>query len=206
MALAVDHLVVAALTLDEGAAWVEERLGARPAGGGRHPGMGTHNRLLGLGEVYLEVIAVDPSAEPPARPRWFALDQPATRERLRRGPALIHWVASTDDIERDARAGEIVTASRGEYRWRITVPRDGGLPEDGASPALIQWAGPSPAAALPDSACRLESLELGHPRAREIEAALRSMGLRQPERIRVVDGGPALAASIRTPRGSARLA
>jgi hypothetical protein len=210
MALALDHLVVAALSLDEGAAWVEARLGARPEGGGRHPAMGTHNRLLGLGPVYLEVIAVDPSADAPARPRWFELDRPAMRERLRRGPALIHWVASTDDIERDAaRAaappGEIVRASRGDYRWRITVPPDGGLPEGGVSPTLIQWDGASPAAALPDSGCRLESLELRHPRARAIEAALRAMELSPPEGIRAIGGGPALAARIRAPRGPADL-
>ena len=39
--------------------------------------MGTHNRLLGLGtNVYLEVIAIDTEAAPPARPRWFSLDTP----------------------------------------------------------------------------------------------------------------------------------
>jgi len=33
---------------------------------GAHPLMGTHNRLLALGDLYLEVIAVDPAAQPPA--------------------------------------------------------------------------------------------------------------------------------------------
>ena len=46
MALALDHLVVAARTLEEGVAWVESRLGIAMGPGGKHAAMGTHNRLL----------------------------------------------------------------------------------------------------------------------------------------------------------------
>ena len=45
----LDHLVVAADTLDQGAAYVRDRLGVSPAGGGTHVAMGTHNRVLKLG-------------------------------------------------------------------------------------------------------------------------------------------------------------
>lgn len=39
---------------------------------------GTHNRCLGMEDgIYLEVIAVDPEAPPPSRPRWFGLDDPS---------------------------------------------------------------------------------------------------------------------------------
>src|SRR5215211_7084386 len=63
-----DHLVVAAARLDEGAAWVRERLGVEMNPGGRHPRMGTHNRLLRVGPGrYMEVIAVDPDAPAPDR-------------------------------------------------------------------------------------------------------------------------------------------
>jgi hypothetical protein len=54
--LRFDHLAVSALDLAEGVAWVEEALGTKLAGGGQHPHMATHNRLLGLGDLYLEVI------------------------------------------------------------------------------------------------------------------------------------------------------
>ena len=169
-----DHLVVAARTLEEGAAWVEARLGVAPVPGGKHATMGTHNRLLGLGaSAYLEVIAIDPEAPPPARPRWFALDTPAMRARLARGPALIHWVVRSADIEAAARACpdrlEILALSRGDYRWRIGVPPDGRLPGDGRSPTIIQWEGDKhPAQALPESGCRLVALDTSgsSPRAR----------------------------------------
>ena len=36
MQIALDHLVVAARTLDEGAAWVEARLGVPMGPGGKH--------------------------------------------------------------------------------------------------------------------------------------------------------------------------
>ena len=56
----LDHLMIAARTLDEGAAYVRERLGVEVLPGGRHETMGTHNRVLSLGGgVYLEVIAID---------------------------------------------------------------------------------------------------------------------------------------------------
>lgn len=210
MGLAIDHLIVAARSVDEGDAWVESRLGCTLAAGGRHPLMGTHNRLLGLGDrVYLEVIAVDPGATPPSRPRWLSLDAPAMRERLERGPALIHWVASTDDIVVLASAspvdvGEIIAVSRGDLRWRITVSRDGSLPAGGVFPSLIEWEGSSPAAALPESGCRLESLDIAHPSARSFVEALHSMGLPADAPLLAVDDASdagRLAARIRTPGG-----
>ena len=142
----IDHLVVAARTLDEGSAWVEERLGATPVAGGKHALMGTHNRLLKLGErVYLEVIAIDPQAPQPARARWFELDTPEMQERLEQGPALIHWVERSDDIDADLRrcpdALEVLSLSRGAYRWRIGVRADGRLPCGGKCATLIQWEG-----------------------------------------------------------------
>jgi len=71
----IDHLVVCAESLEEGAAFVEAKLGVAMSAGGKHALMGTHNRLLSLGaEAYLEVIAIDPEAGPPGRARWFGLD------------------------------------------------------------------------------------------------------------------------------------
>ena len=90
----LDHLVVAAASLDEGVAWCERTLGVTPGPGGRHPLMGTHNRLLALaGEAfpasYLEIIAIDPDAAAPRRVRWFGLDDPALQAALATsGPRL----------------------------------------------------------------------------------------------------------------------
>jgi hypothetical protein len=85
-----DHLVIGAASLRQGVDWVEGKLGVAMPPGGSHPRMGTHNHLTALGpDSCLEVIAVDPAAEPPARPRWFALDDPAERARLEARPRLL---------------------------------------------------------------------------------------------------------------------
>jgi hypothetical protein len=160
-----DHLVVAARTLEEGAAWVEHKLGVTMAGGGKHAAMGTHNRLLKIGpREFLEVIAIDPDAPAPARPRWFELDAPRMRERLARGPALVHWVERSADIEAALRDHpvpiEILELSRGAHRWRIGVPADGRFPPAGAT--VIQWLeGPHPAEVLPESGCSLKDFQPG---------------------------------------------
>ena len=100
--LPLDHLIVAATNLEQGVAWIEERLGAHPQPGGKHVAMGTHNALLRIGaRVYLEIIAIDPEAAAPKRSRWMDLDEPRMRAALAEGPALIHWAVATRDIESD---------------------------------------------------------------------------------------------------------
>lgn len=201
--------MVGARTLEEGARWLEARVGVAPVAGGRHALMGTHNRLLSLGEgTYLEIIAVDPQAPAPARPRWFGLDSPAMRERLAAGPVLIHWVACTDDLDAaralaPALVGEVLELERGDYRWRIGVRADGALPAGGAFPSLIQWLGDRhPAAALPAAGCTLERLSVRTPDADGLEAWLRTLGLAESASVEFVPGEAAgLSAELRSPRG-----
>lgn len=212
MSIHFDHIVIAARTLDEGVAWVESRLGvAMGGGGGKHPLMGTHNRVMSLGPGrFLEVLAIDPEAPPPPHPRWFELDSQAMRERLGKGPALVNWVARTDDIERAVAAipGErpqIVAAARGELRWRIGVPASGGLAQHGIIPTFIQWEGKSAADVLPDSTCRLEKLALRHGGAPAALRALRRAGLGADEPVEAHHEGLGLEARVWTPRGLAEL-
>jgi hypothetical protein len=173
--LRLDHLAVSAATLDEGAAWVEETLGVPLAGGGQHPHMGTHNRLLGLGDLYLEVIATDPTAARPAHPRWFDLDN------FRGAPRLTNWICQTDDLDAalaDAPPGTGVATdlNRGDYRWRFAVPASGKLPFDDCFPALIQWQGDlHPARTLRDHGIRLTRLEITHPDAPALRLALQDV-------------------------------
>lgn len=199
--LTFDHLAVTAVTLDEGVAFVEAALGVALAGGGQHPHMATHNRLLGLGDIYLEVIAIDPAAPRPDWPRWFDMD------RFTGPPRLTNWVAACDDIDAELAlsppgTGVPVALQRGDYRWQMAVPADGCLPFDGCFPALIEWDGPlHPARALPDAEVRLTRLELAHPQSDALADALATRIA--DARIVVVPGAAkAMRATFATPHGA----
>ncbi len=197
--LILDHLALAAETLEAGVAHVEAALGVTLAGGGQHPLMGTHNRLLGLGDLYFEVIAIDPSAPRPAFPRWFDLDRFAGR------PRITNWICRCDDLEAELAlsppgTGAPVALSRADFRWRMAVPADGVLPFGNAFPALIQWEGPAhPAPRLPESGVRLDRLEIAHPEAGALAAAL--AGRLDDPRVAIVPGAPAMRAAFDTPHG-----
>ncbi len=202
--LRLDHLALSALRLEDGVAAVEELLGVTMAGGGKHAAMGTHNRLLGLGDLYLEVIAIDPDARHPGRPRWFDLD------RFTGPPRLTNWVVGCDDIQAELAAdppgwGAPMSLARGDYRWQMAVPDEGRLPFDDTFPALIAWQGTlHPARALPDSGLRLHRLEITHPRADALRAAL--AGRLDDSRLAIVSGPEkAIRAEFTTPHGLRRL-
>ena len=200
--LTLDHIAVTAETLEAGVLWVETALGVTLAGGGKHPLMATHNRLLGLGDIYLEVIAVDPEGGTPAQPRWFDMD------RFSGAPRLTNLIARTDDIDAEIAVspkgvGVAVALARGDYRWKMAVPADGILPFDGAFPALIQWLGSAhPTQALSDSAVRLKTLTLVHPQAAALRTALH---LSDP-RVQIIQGpAKSLSATFQTPSGDRSL-
>ena len=199
----LDHLVVAAESLADAAVRVERFLGVPLALGGKHPRMGTHNRLLRLGsDAYLEVVAADPAAAPPGRPRWYQLDDAEQRALLRHGPRLVHWVVQVEGLEAVRELGFDVgdwePFQRGSYSWKLTVRPDGTLEADGVVPSLIAWEGSAhPSQALPDVGCTLAALELGHPRAEQVQAGLNVLGLPT----RCAPGAPLLTAEIRTPTG-----
>ena len=58
MLIGIDHLVIAVADPDEAASTLESSLGLEPGGGGRHEALGTFNRLVWLGDTYLELIGV----------------------------------------------------------------------------------------------------------------------------------------------------
>ena len=203
--LRLDHIVVASLTLEEGVAHVERCLGVIVPPGGEHPLMGTHNHLMRLGdEIYLEIISPNPKVRPP-RPRWFGLDKSELLAQLGVSPRLITWVARVPDLgvalQNFPEAGEIVSVSRGDLSWLISVPAGGAMPFDGAFPALIQWPNDSnPWQRIVDLGCRLERLEVAHPQANRIKGMLSSSF--EDQRIAFVDENRTrFRAEIMTPTG-----
>ncbi len=206
----LDHLVVAARTLEAGVAWLRNTLGVTVPAGGVHPLMGTHNRLMRLGDgCFLEIIAIDPDAPSPGRPRWFGLDEPSVRARIAERPALLTWVVRSADIETAvARSpvplGPVITVWRGDLRWRIVVADDGAMPEGGLYPTPIQWPDDAgPANAMADLGCRLERLVVRHPDPERFGAALTRIGASGLAEVTAADDAnpPGLVATIESPQG-----
>lgn len=164
----IDHLVVAATSLEQGVQWCEALFGITPALGGEHALFGTHNRLFKIATpkfsmAYFEIIAINPEAVRPKKTtplhphRWFDLDNSELQKSIFKEPRLIHFVASTSDIKAARMAlrmegidrGPAIHAerqtSKGLLHWQISVRADGQRLFDGALPTLIQWGKPDAA-------------------------------------------------------------
>jgi hypothetical protein len=135
----IDHVIYAVDDLDAAGEALFEREGLASVPGGRHEGWGTQNRIVPLGESYLELIAVADGDE--ARGSAFGL---AVLRALREKRPLVGWVVATDDIDAVAARLELEVdeksrdASDGStLRWRLA-----GLEramKTGALPFFVQW-------------------------------------------------------------------
>lgn len=93
MLLGIDHVVLACADPDATATELEVRLGLAATGGGRHEALGTLNRLVWLGNAYLELVGVF-DAELATR-SW--LGRPVL-DALERGGGLVTWAVAVDDL------------------------------------------------------------------------------------------------------------
>jgi hypothetical protein len=207
----LDHLVIAASSLEAGVSYVEDALGVRAPEGGKHPLMGTHNCLMQIGNgAFLEIIAIDPDAPEPSRPRWFNLDDPEVQDRISKRPRLHTWVVRTDNIAEAVTAspispGEIEEGRRGDRVWNITIPANGTMPEDGLFPTLIEWPDfVGPASGMADLGCRLDSLTLLHRDPERLGMALTVIGADGLVEIAQSDeqNPPGLVAVFESPKGT----
>ena len=148
----LDHVLIAVADLDAAARQVEDRFGLTSVEGGRHQGLGTANRIVPLGETYLELVAVVEDAEAAASGfgSWVAGEQL---------PRLLGWCVRTDALDEAAdRLGLAIadgTRARPDgtvLRWRMA-----GLERSADEPSLpffIEWGPgtPYPGEALAQSA------------------------------------------------------
>jgi Glyoxalase-like domain len=91
----LDHILLGCSDLDHGIDFVEKHTGVRAAFGGVHPGRGTRNALLSLGERhYLEIIAPDPQQA--GAPDHYGLLKLTE-------PRLVGWAAHPGDLDQFAK-------------------------------------------------------------------------------------------------------
>ena len=200
-----DHMLLGCGDLDKGIEFVERHLGVRAAFGGVHPGRGSRNALLSLGERrYLEIIAPDPQ-----QPRSSDVRQLYKIE----SPRLIGWAAHVDDIEavvqrltaagiafEPVRPGARQRPSGQTLRWKaLSLKDDAG----GLLPFFIEWSKDAvhPAADSPKG-CRIDRFSLAAANPDELRGRAVKLNL-DPE----VENAPqpALRAKVTGPKGTLSL-
>lgn len=207
----LDHIVIAAHDLKQGADYLGGALGVEIPVGGKHPTMATHNLVMQLGnDAYLEVIAIDPDGPPPRHPRWFALDTAALRAAIREQPRLITWVINTANVQAladhaDFDIGLPTELSRDSLRWEFALPDDGRLLGAGMLPYCIQWhSSPHPSQNMADTGCLLQELSIHHNRPRWLNDRLDAIEASHLVQIEPLPDSetPYLEAIIDTPNGT----
>lgn len=177
----IDHLVVAAPTLEEGSHWAHKLFDIQPEPGGIHQGLGTHNILLGLGDsCYLEIIAPDPKQNDIPK-HWIPADNYIM-------PQLIGWASPSKNILslKDAvpdTLGDVSLMSRQKpdgstISWSMSYPRFDLF--NGLLPFLIQWPpGLHPGKNLKQIGTIIQ-FQLYHPEHENLEKQLDQMGIYFP--------------------------
>jgi hypothetical protein len=114
----IDHVIWATADLDAAAERLERSHGLHARGGGRHDGMGTHNRIVPLGSGYLELLAVADAEEAAGS----ALGRAVTERLAGVGEGLMGWAVVTDDVSAVAARlrTELVEIRRQGFVGRLT--------------------------------------------------------------------------------------
>ncbi len=203
----LDHILLGCGDLDHGIAFVEQRLGVRAMFGGVHPGRGTQNALLSLGERhYLEIIAPDP-AQPASKSARRAQLEKLTE------PRLVGWAAHPGDFSSFAkRLQQAGLAFEGPapgsrerpdgrlLQWQTLTLNDDA---SGLLPFFIEWSADSshPSADAP-AGCHLIRFELATPEPEKLAKTLALLSLDVP----VAKGEkPQLRAHFAGPKGNLEL-
>ena len=206
----IDHIVIGTSNLISGTSIMESKLSHKFSPGGEHKIMATHNNLLKLqSDIYLEVIANKPNTDKPSRPRWFSLDENNIIEKIKDTPRILCWVLEVKNIEDTVKKcgynpGEILQLSRNGMNWKVTVPPDGKLIENGILPILIEWnKDQHPSKKLSNSKVSLHKLCLYHPEPKKINNIISN--LIQSDLIEISEGEPNLRVIFDTQTGKVEI-
>ena len=102
----IDHVIYATVDLEAAADRVQADLGLSAVAGGRHDGLGTHNRIVPLGDgSFLELLAVADPQEASGSPIGSVV-----AAAIARGDGLLGWAVAVEDVQVvAARLGTTIT-------------------------------------------------------------------------------------------------
>ena len=163
----LDHIVFGALTLEEGTELVESLLQAKLSDIGYHRDMGTHNRVIRIsGNVYLEVVSIDPQNSNLKNRKWFNLDNSNLQTKLKKTPQIIGYVIENNDLNILKYFDPFFEASRDNYKWKFAMPTyknnniDCEIINLGIIPSLISWKSIKPIHKMKKNQFELMSFEI----------------------------------------------
>jgi hypothetical protein len=129
LSLRIDHVIYGTADLDAAAARIQAELGLQAVAGGRHEGLGTHNRIVPLGDgSFIELVAVADPDE--ARESVIGA---ALQAAIANGDRLLGWAVAVEDVS--PVAARLGTSLSGVARQGMTA-RLTGVEEAFAYPCL----------------------------------------------------------------------
>ena len=170
----LDHVILGARSLTHAMDTFARLTGVTPKRGGQHPGRGTENALVSLGEGhYLEILApINPPADSSSQPTELA---------------PMGWALHTktlDDLIAQVRAagfelngptpGSRLTPDSALLKWRTAAVIGPGLE---LAPFFIEWSAstPHPSTTSPGG-CKLTALTMGNPDPARLREFFRAVG------------------------------
>tara|TARA_B110000971_G_scaffold212352_1_gene241708 strand:- start:2047 stop:2640 length:594 start_codon:yes stop_codon:yes gene_type:complete len=192
----------AAPDLDQGIEEIADLTGVRPALGGSHPGIGTRNALLSLGEdQYLEIIAPDHNQKLSGTTGELLLEHG--------GSGIRGWAVATTDLhaltELASKAGfgykDIIEMSRTtqggvHLEWQLRF-----LTGNNQLPFFIDWkASPHPALSTPKG-CSLIEFCIATQEVAKYQQLMSALDLE----VSMTSDGNRFKAALQTPKGIVEL-
>lgn len=181
MSFQIDHFVWAVPDLDEGCTEIERLFGTAPVRGGSHPGLGTCNALLSLGQdLYLEVMAPEAPQPGSVGERLAGLESPGLATWvIRSGDLAALSAAATDPAVKAAPLGPVptkrLTPQGDELSWELlflTQHRYGGL-----VPFAIDWQATQHPSTTSPIGGALEQFEIRSTNADALNALFTGLGI-----------------------------
>ena len=198
----LDHIMYAAPDLDQGIEEIADLTGVRPALGGSHPGIGTRNALLSLGEdQYLEIIAPDHNQKLSGTTGELLLEHG--------GSGIRGWAVATTDLhaltELASKAGfgykDIIEMSRTtpggvHLEWQLRF-----LTGNNQLPFFIDWkASPHPALST-TKGCSLIEFCIATQEVAKYQQLMSALDLE----VSMTSDGNRFKAALQTPKGIVEL-
>lgn len=156
--LNLDHITLTVSNLNDAISYFEEMLNCSPILGGKHPNLGTHNALIGIGnkenKCFLELIAIDPNRNPEIKSFPFGLKEQTQNSFFIK---IVEWCVNISSLRENIKnlssihpdfywwAEESKLGSRVKHdgtttvRWDVIRKEENITKENGTIPYVIDW-------------------------------------------------------------------